>query len=137
MNIKRIKELQDYANDFYKKLQYSEEVSPSEDNKIIESYNKKIKKSYSTIVPKNKNKSFNNYRKSLSNSNVMNEKQKLKPITKTGEDKINIYKTLLPWIPPKYVGNYFENFKRLPDHYDMSNWEKVNIIINLKCIIIA
>ena len=137
MNIKRIKELQDYANDFYKKLQYSEEVSPSEDKKIIESYNKKIKKSYSTIVPKNKNKSFNNYRKSLSNSNVMNEKQKLKPITKTGEDKINIYKTLLPWIPPKYVGNYFENFKRLPDHYDMSNWEKVNIIINLKCIIIA
>ena len=137
MNIKRIKELQDYANDFYKKLQYSEEVSPSEDKKIIESYNKKIKKSYSTIVPKNKNKSFNNYRKSLSNSNVIHEKQKLKPITKTGEDKINIYKTLLPWIPPKYVGNYFENFKRLPDHYDMSNWEKVNIIINLKCIIIA
>ena len=53
------------------------------------------------------------------------QKKKLKSIVKRNESKLNIYNTIIPWIPPKYIGNYFEDFKRLPDHYDMSNWEKV------------
>ena len=126
MNINRIKELQDYANDFYKKLKYSEEITLSEDNKCIESYNKIIKKSFSTVVPKNRNLSFN--RKSFSNYNIINGKNKLKPLVKNKNDKLNAYYNLTPWIPPKYIGNYFESFKRLPVHYDMSNWEKVNYL---------
>ena len=124
MNIKRIKELQDYANDFDKKLLLSEKSSTIENDKCIYSYNKKIKKSFSTIVPKNKAHSFN-YKKQFSNYNIINSKKKLKSIVKRNESKLNIYNTIIPWIPPKYIGNYFEDFKRLPDHYDMSNWEKV------------
>ena len=81
MSIKRIKELQKLADDFYTKLQLSEESSsPSlphvEDDKCIFPYNKKIKKSFSTIVPKNKIRSFN-YRKSFSNYNIINSQKKL------------------------------------------------------------
>ena len=123
MSIKRIKELQDYADDFYKKLQASEESCPNEDEKFIFSYNKIIKKSYSTIVPKNKVRSFN-YKKSFSNYNIMTQ-TKLKPIMKRNDNKLNIYNTLTPWVPPSYEGDYFEGFKRLQDHYDMNGWEKV------------
>ena len=127
MSIKRIKELQEYANDFHKKLELSEKSTPPEDDKCIYSYNKIIKKSFSTIAPKSKAHSFN-YRKSLSNYNLFNSEKKLKPIKKRNENKLNIYNTLIPWIPPNYIGNYFEDFKRLPDNYDMSNWEKVFIL---------
>ena len=126
MSINRIKELQNYADDFYKRLQSSEEESPSiKDDKCIYSYNNKtIKKSHSTIVPKNKNLSFNII-KSLSNSNIKNKKIILKPIKNRNQNKLNVYNTLTPWVPPNYIGNYFENFKLLQDHYCMSNWEKV------------
>ena len=125
MSFKRIKELQDYANDFNKKLELSEKSNPSEDDKCIYSYkNKIIKKSFSTIAPKSKAHSFN-YRKSLSDFGLINSEKKLKPIVKRNENKLNIDNTLMPWIPPNYVGNYFGEFKRLSDKYDMSNWEKV------------
>ena len=128
MSIKRIKELQEYADDFYKKLQASEESCPSEDEKCIYSYNKIIKKSYSTIVPKNKVRSFN-YKKSFSNYNIVKPKTKLKPIMKRNDNNLNEYNSLIPWVPPNYEGDYFEDFKRLQDHYDMNNWEKVIIKI--------
>ena len=124
MSIKRIKELQDYANDFYKKLQASEESLPTEEEKIILPYNKIIKKSCSTKVPTKKASSFS-FKKSFSNYNIINSKNKLKPIVKRNDSILNGYNTITPWIPPQYNGDYFENYKRLQDHYDMSNWEKV------------
>ena len=128
MSIKRIKELQKLADSFYTKLQLSEESSPSppnvEDEKCIFPYNKKLKKSYSTIVPKNRISSFN-YKKSFSNYNIINSKKKLIPIIKRNENSLNAYNTITPWVPPNYEGNYFEAFKRLQDHYDLSNLEKV------------
>ena len=128
MSIKRIKELQKLADDFYTKLQLSEESSPSlppvEDEKCIFPYNKKIKKSNSTIVPKNRIRSFN-YKKSFSNYNIINSQKKLKPIIKRNENPLNAYNTIIPWVPPNYEGDYFESFKRLQDHYDLNNWEKV------------
>ena len=129
MSNKRIKELQDYANDFYKKLQASEESLPTEEEKTILPYNKIIKKSYSTIVPKKKDSSFS-YKKSFSNYNIINSKNKLKPIIKRNGNILNAYNTITPWIPPTYEGDYFENYKRLQDHYDMSNWEKVYYFYN-------
>ena len=128
MSTYRIKELQNFANNFYNKLYSSEEeTSPTKNETIINS--KSMRKSLSTVGDKFKNQSTN-YKKSLSNYNL-NVKFSLKPIKKiklSNQNRINIYKTLLPWIPPNYEGNYFENFKRLQDYYDMSNWEKVNII---------
>jgi hypothetical protein len=128
MSTYRIKELQNFANNFYNKLYSSEEeTSPKKSETIINS--KSMRKSLSTVGDKFKNQSTN-YKKSLSNYNL-NVKFSLKPIKKiklSNQNRINIYKTLLPWIPPNYEGNYFEKFKRLQDHYDMSNWEKVNII---------
>ena len=128
MSTYRIKELQNFANNFFNKLYSSEEeTSPTKNETIINS--KSMRKSLSTVGDKFKNQSTN-YKKSLSNYNL-NVKFSLKPIKKiklSNQNRINIYKTLLPWIPPNYEGNYFENFKRLQDYYDMSNWEKVNII---------
>ena len=128
MSTYRIKELQNFANNFYNKLYSSEEeTSPTKNETIINS--KSMRKSLSTVGDKFKNQSTN-YKKSLSNYNL-NVKFSLKPIKKiklSNQNRKNIYKTLLPWIPPNYEGNYFENFKRLQDYYDMSNWEKVNII---------
>ena len=88
-----------------------------------------MKKAFSTLEPKNRDQ-INNYRKSLSNYDLSKDKYIFKPIKKIklAQKKINIYKTLEPWIPPKYEGDYFEKYKRLQDHYDMSNWEKVNYI---------
>ena len=128
MSTYRIKELQNFANNFYNKLYSSEEETfPTKSETIINS--KSMKKSWSTMGGKFKNQSTN-CKKSLSNYNL-NVKFALKPLKKmrlSNQNKINIYKTLLPWIPPNYEGNYFEKFKRLQDLYDMSNWEKVNII---------
>ena len=67
MSIKWIKELQDFGNEFYKKLQSSEEeLSPIKyDNKTY-LYEKTMQKSISSISPENKDEIIN-YRKSLSN----------------------------------------------------------------------
>ena len=128
MSTFRIKELQNFANKFYNKLYSSdEETFPTKNENIISS--KSMRKSLSSVGNKFKNQSTN-YKKSLSNYNLK-AKFALKPLKKmklSNQNKINIYKTLTPWIPPNYEGNYFEDFKRLQDNYDMSNWEKVNII---------
>ena len=128
MSINRIKELQNYADEFYKRLQLSEEESsPIKDDKCIYSYNNKmIKKSLSTIVQVNKNKELK-FSKSLSNNNLNNKGIKLKPIVMRNQNKLNVYNTLRPWVPPSYFGNYFESYKRLPDHHCISDWEKVII----------
>jgi hypothetical protein len=139
MSTYRIKELQNFANKFYNRLYSSdEETSPFKTENKIDALNKLMRKSFSSMGDKDTDKIKSqtiNYRKSLSDYNLV-EKIPLKPIRThkkiklSNQNKINIYKTLVPWIPPNYVGNYFENFKRLPDHYEMNDWEKVNIIFN-------
>ena len=129
MSTRRIKELQDFANDFYNKLLLSDELPSISNNKKIDISDKILKKAFSTLEPKNRDQ-INNYRKSLSKYDLSKNKYIFKPIKKIklAQKKLNIYKTLEPWIPPKYEGDYFEKYKRLQDHYDMSNWEKVNYI---------
>ena len=141
MSTYRIKELQNFANKFYNRLYSSddEETSPVKNGKKIDALNKLMRKSFSSMGDKDTDKIKSqtiNYRKSLSDYNLV-EKIPLKPIRThkkiklSNQNKINIYKTLVPWVPPNFVGNYFENFKRLPDHYDMNSWEKVNFIFNI------
>ena len=139
MSTYRIKELQNFANNFYNRLYSSEdeETSPIKNEKKIDAFNTLMRKSFSTMREKDSDKNQTiNYKKSLSDYNLA-EKITLKPIRApkkiklSNQNKLSVYKTLVPWIPPNYVGNYFENFQRLPDHYEMSDWEKVNIIFNI------
>ena len=123
MNYERIKELKKFSDDFYKRLNEENETEESNDLKS-DQYHKILKKSLSsydninkkptlstkspfTVFPEFKNRSVKSCRK------------------KQSKFSNNIYKTLLPWVPPHYVPNYFEKYQRLPDHHDISSWEKV------------
>ena len=49
MKSERIKELQDFSNDFYLKLQEAEKTPNSNESKNNRSFSQRIKKSYSTL----------------------------------------------------------------------------------------
>ena len=131
MNTERIKELQNFANEFNSKLKISEE-SQIEENKINKfPLTSRIKKTYSAMTPKNpKTKTNFNYKYKMpffdKDQNYPKIKRAIKSSKKT-QRKLNnnIYKNL-PWIPPHYVGNYFDDFKILQDKHNLSSWEKVN-----------
>ena len=132
MNTERIKELQNFANEFNNKLKIDEE-SHIEENKFIKyPLTSRIKKSNSTMTPKKIKTDINfNYKYRMpfleKNQNYPKIKRAIKSCKKN-QRKLNnnIYKNLLPWIPPHYIGNYFEDFKILKDKHNLSNWEKVN-----------
>ena len=119
MNLERIKLLQDFSNDFYLKLQESEALKNINESNNNRSFSQKIKKSYSTFNsdPQIKTTFINN----LHNKRGLNQKKNKSSL------KLSAYNTLLPWIPPRYIGKYFENFKRLQDEHDLSHWEKYRI----------
>lgn len=129
MNTDRIKELQDFANDFNRRLKISEE-SEIDDYKLP--LKKILRKPLSAIPPSYSSRTMN----TRNNNPFLNQNQnnpKLKRTIKSckkPQKKLdnNFYKSLLPWIPPHYVGNYFENFKILKDKHTLSAWEKVCII---------
>ena len=135
MNNERIKELQNFANEFNSKLKISEE-SQIEENKINKfPLTSRIKKSHSAMTPKNPKTKINfNYKYKMpfldKDQNYPKIKRAIKS-SKKGQRKLNnnIYKNLLPWIPPHYFGNYFDDFKILQDKHNLSSWEKVNNII--------
>ena len=135
MNTERIKELQNFANEFNSKLKISEE-SQIEENKINKfPLTSRIKKSYSTMTPKSPKTKINfNHKNKMpfldKDQNYPKIKRAIKS-SKKSQRKLNnnIYKNLLPWIPPHYVGNYFDDFKTLQDKHNLSSWEKVNNII--------
>lgn len=130
MNVNRIKELQEFANEFNKQLKDSEESNEIKINKLNIFYtNKRIKKSNSTVAPDKQNETnISNYNIRLLYKNQKNQKSKRSVKSckkKQGKLNNNIYKSLLPWIPPHYIGNYFDNFKILKDRHNLSAWEKV------------
>lgn len=130
MNVNRIKELQDFANEFNRQLKDSEESNEIKISKLNIFYpNKRIKKSNSTVTPNKPNKTnISNYNIQLLHKNQNNQKSKRSVKSckkKQGKLNNNIYKNLLPWIPPHYIGNYFDNFKILKDRHSLSAWEKV------------
>ena len=118
MNLERIRELQDFSNEFYLKLQDKEEIQKNNESKNIRAYSQKIKKSYSTMntSPQIKTTFVGNIPKK-----GLNQKKNKSSL------KLSAYNALLPWIPPRYIGRYFENFKRLQDEHDLTNWEKHRI----------
>ena len=118
MSNERIKELQEKANEFLLKLKESEESLNNRESKNIQPNSQKIRKSYSTI-------NTNPRIKTTFTGNL--PKKGLKAKKNKSSLKLGAYNALLPWIPPRYVGKYFEDFKRLKDEYDLSNWEKHRI----------
>jgi len=124
MTSDRIKEIQNFSNEFLLKLQHSEECNKNPENKHITIYNLKLKKSNSTICPNTNPNLLTDISNILSNSN---QKRNRRPKKNKSSHKLSEYKVLLPWIPPRYVGKYFENFKRLQDKHDLSNLEKHRI----------
>lgn len=112
MNVGRIKELKTFADNFYQRLNTNKDEP---ELKIA----KTIQKSFSTFSPGESNPLAKMFKTSSNFPNINKKKPKLKG---------DIYKTLSPWVPPYFVGRYFENFNRLRDEHYMSIWEKVNII---------
>ena len=116
MSNERIKELQDISNAFLLKLQKSLETENIKDSPIKNS--QKIRKSYSTI---NANPNIKTtFTGNLPKKGLNSQKNK-------SSLKLGAYNALLPWIPPRYIGRYFDSFKRLKDEYDLSNLEKHRI----------
>jgi hypothetical protein len=116
MKSDRIKELQDFSNEFYLRLQETEKTPINDESKNNRSVSQQIKKSYSTLNSDPHIKTTFVH----PNKNLSSKKNK-------STLKLSAYNALLPWIPPRYVGRYFESFKRLKDEYDLSNWEKHRI----------
>lgn len=135
MNVDRINKLQDFANEFNRKLKLSEESEIEENKIVIPPLNKRIKKSYS-MASNNQLKRLN-YNDNIPFLNNKKNNQEINRPTKSSKKKQgkvnnNIYKNLLPWIPPHYIGKYFEEFKLLQDKHNLSTWEKVrNIFLYL------
>ena len=118
MSTNRIKELQDFSNEFLSKLKEAEENQTNTDTLNIQPYSQKFKKSFSTL-------NSDPHIKTTFVGNV--PKKGLNSKKNKSSLKLSAYNALLPWIPPRYKGKYFENFKRLQDKHDLSNWEKHRI----------
>ena len=116
MKSDRIKELQDFSNEFYLRLQETEKTPINDESKNNRSVSQQIKKSYSTLNSDPHIKTTFVH----PNKNLSSKKNK-------STLKLSAYNALLPWIPPRYIGKYFENFKRLQDEHDLSSWEKHRI----------
>lgn len=122
----RIKELQDFANEFNRKLEINEESQKEEDNLDLFPIKKRI------MTSRNPRRKINfEYNIPFLNQNINGTKKRNIQSCKRKQPKLNknLYKNLLPWVPPHYIGKYFDNFKILKDEHSLSNWEKVTIII--------
>ena len=119
MNSERVKELQDFSNEFYLKLNETEDMKNINELDNNTSDSQKIKKSFSTLNsdPQLKTSFINN----------IQPKRRFNPKKNKSSLKLSAYNTLLPWIPPQYIGKYFENFKRLKDEHEISSWEKYRV----------
>lgn len=128
MNIERIKELQEFANNFNEGLKYSDESYVKGEKKLnINSGNKFMKRIHSAMTWDTRTNDINNEMPLL---NQRLGKPKMKRNVKSCKRKQpklnrNLYKNLLPWFPPHFAGRYFEDFKILKDQHTLSNWEKV------------
>ena len=101
---------------------------------FVEDFNKKLRNSFKLFEAKNARK-----RKLMKNFSQINEKSKIKNllIKKNEENKcssktdnlINMINKKPSWKPPKGASNYFEKFKILHDEYELSIWEKVSKLI--------
>ena len=110
---------------------------------FIVKFNKDLKKAFIIYEEKQKKNNLKNLKKSFSQNNNLIKRKKDKFPTVPNNGKLilkkyssnkNLFIKPPEWKPPKGVGDYFEEFKRLKSQYQLNSWEKVykyNIIIKL------
>ena len=119
MSEEKVKEIQEFVNDFNKKIKEACDIYAKKQNKI-----KTLKKNHSV------------------NDFIKDKDNKLPDISKNFKtiEKIRIRKNLsinniiatTPiWKPSNGYPDYFEKFKRLQDKHEINDWEKVCNIYKL------
>lgn len=125
MSETKIKELQEFVDDFNKKLKEAYNKFEDKQKKI-----KKLKKSHSQIE--------HSYNKTNGDKFPLVSNNNYKIIHKTKSSKFlstNIKTNPQIWKPPNGYPDYFEDFKRLHNQYQLSSWEKVCKYIIIKFIL--
>ncbi len=113
----RIKEISTFVNDFNKRLGLSEEEQLLKESIMSRINGRNISKLNKSI-----------YQRKFTFSPHIKTKAK-----KKFELSEEYFKSLLPWIPNNFKGNYFNKFEKLNDAHNITTWEKVNffLIFNL------
>ena len=137
-NESRLEELMKFKKDFNEKLQTAykiyEERSKTFGNRIKTKENNKENSSKNIKSQNNsrnlpKIKKFVKEKKSKIFKSPFSEDSDIDSIKikKTGRSQLKLMSNT--WKPQFMVCDYFETFKRLKDHYEMSNWEIVIIYL--------
>ena len=117
MSETRMKELQEFADNFNQKLKEAYTLYEKKQKKIMDMKN--LKKCKSQI---------NTFHKT-DGDKIPSKSKNLKKIPKIDTIKYlsnNAGFTTPPvWKPPKFYPTYFDDFKRLHNQYELDDWEKV------------
>ena len=107
------------------------EVKVKEIQEFVNDFNKKIKESFK--IYENRNKKEKSLRRNFSEINgEIKMREKFPSLFIKNEENKNSIKNLQLnnkspiWKPPNGAPNYFEEFKRLDNKHELSNWEKVS-----------
>ena len=122
MSEEKVKELQEFVDDFHKKIKEAYTKFEIKQNKI-----KTLKKSHSQVENTNKENKF---------PTINNNKYMGKISLKKNLSNNNLTIKTPIWKPPNSYPNYFEEFKRLQYKHEISDWEKVCNIFILKYFIL-
>ena len=139
-NESRLEELMKFKKDFNEKLQTAykiyEERSKTFGNRFKTKENNKENSSKNIKSQNNsrnlpKIKKFVKEKKSKIFKSPFSEDSDIDSIKikKTGRSQLKLM--FNTWKPQFMVCDYFETFKRLKDHYEMTNWEIVIIYFNI------
>ncbi len=139
-NESRLEELMKFKKDFNEKLQTAykiyEERSKTFGNRIKTKENNK-ENSSKNIKSQNNSRNLPKIKKLVKEKKSKIFKSPFSEdsdidsikIKKTGRSQLKLMSNT--WKPQFMVCDYFETFKRLKDHYEMTNWEIVIIFFNI------
>jgi hypothetical protein len=123
MSEDKIKKIQEFVDDFEKKLKEAYHKFQENKNKSLD-----LKKSHSQLQQNGNN----------SNLPTLFNYSKTRPkiALKKSLSNYNIFYKPPVWKPPNFYPDYFENFKLLQNKHEISEWEKVCNIHKLINIIL-
>ena len=124
MSETRIKELQNFTEDFKRKLKLAKErfeTSPSKSIDLSKEQKKSVLQNSNLL---NKSPKVKNNKKIYVNNILSNNK--ILYLLKIQQEE-DIFKEKDPWIPNSFFGKSLENFKKLNDLHYPTSWVIVNI----------
>ena len=116
MSEEKVKEIQEFVDNFTQKLKDAEKAFVDKENKI-----KKLKKSQSQKALCRNNKK--DKLPFISNTYKTIEKHSLNKNLSNNNIVINLNTPI--WKPPNFYPSYFEEYKRLQNDNQLSDWQKV------------